>query len=70
MNLPAHQNELLPRGKQIYTKDGKFIHIEHHCDCFKEPIVEVWKHFFGLWYYWQKSETIKQVVKKKKGRYN
>jgi hypothetical protein len=48
MQLPVHKSNLLPRGKQV----GNFIIIVHTGDQVR-GIIEVWKHFFGPWYYWQ-----------------
>lgn len=53
MNIfPVHRNNLLPRGKQI----GKYIHIRH--SYYGEQMLDVWKHFFGPWYYWEETKKL------------
>jgi len=55
MQLPVHKENLLPRGKRI----GKYIYITHKGD-YAPGWVEVWKHFFGPWYYWKETRIPKK----------
>ena len=50
MQLPVHQSNLLPRGLKL----GKYIYINHTGDYIR-GYTEIWKHFFGPWYYWKET---------------